>query len=53
MRLYGQPEATQCPRCLKWFMPGNLACAVAHAGDGCCHYGDTEVEAPAATEATR
>ena len=49
MQLFSTPPAVvQCPRCLKWWKPGNVACCVIHIGDGCCHYGDTEVPAPAA-----
>ena len=47
MHLYSERTVSECPRCLKWFRPGNLGCAVMHHGDGCCHYGDTEVPAPA------
>ena len=43
MHLHGDPPAVvQCPRCRKWWKPGNVSCAVLHRGDGCCHYGDTE-----------
>src|ERR1019366_2941668 len=48
MHLYSDRTVSECPRCLKWFRPGRLRCAVMHHGDGCCHYGDTEVCAPAA-----
>jgi hypothetical protein len=44
--LFSTPVIVQCPRCLKWWKLGNTTCAVAHIGDGCCHYGDTEVQAP-------
>ena len=47
MHLYSERTVSECPRCLKWFRPGHLGCAVMHHGDGCCHYGDTEVPAPA------
>ena len=47
MHLYSEPPAVvQCPRCRKWWKPGNVSCAVLHHGEGCCHYGDTEVLAP-------
>ena len=47
MHLHGDPPAVvQCPRCRKWWKPGNVSCAVLHRGDGCCHYGDTEVPEP-------
>lgn len=55
MQLYSNapgPVVRQCPKCQGWFrlsntVPGlQLACAVMHYGDGCCHHGDTEVEAP-------
>lgn len=47
MQLYSNPPAVvQCPRCRKWWKPGNTACCVVHYGDGCCHYGDTEVAPP-------
>ena len=46
MHLYSDRTVSECPRCLKWFRPGRLRCAVMHHGDGCCHYGDTEVPAP-------
>jgi hypothetical protein len=50
MHLYSERTVTHCPRCLKWFMDGRLRCAVKHHGDGCCHYGDTEVAAPVGAE---
>ena len=46
MQLYGAPAVVQCSRCLKWWKPGNTGCAALHYGEGCCHYGDTEVPAP-------
>lgn len=46
MHLYDEPSAVQCPECGRWWKPGNEACAVVHLGQGCCHYGDTEVLAP-------
>jgi hypothetical protein len=50
MHLYNSPpEVVRCPRCLKFWKPGNIACAVMHVGEGCCHYGDTEVTATGET----
>lgn len=41
--LGNQPRtAYHCRICDKWFLRGNLSCAVNHA-DGHCHYGDTEI----------
>jgi hypothetical protein len=41
--LAGMPQtAYHCRICDKWFLRGNISCAVYHA-DGHCHYGDTEI----------
>jgi len=44
----GDQPAVQCPKCERWWKPGHMMCAVIHHGDGCCHYGDTEVDPPGA-----
>jgi hypothetical protein len=44
--IFTRPSAYECRSCHRWWMPGSTACLVAHQGDGCCHYGETECEAP-------
>jgi hypothetical protein len=50
--IYSDPKLYVCSNCKKIFVPGNVACLVAHVGNGCCHYGDTEVPTPNPTDTT-
>jgi hypothetical protein len=43
---YNQHPVIQCSVCNRWWKLGHMNCAVLHRGNGCCHYGDTEVPPP-------
>lgn len=47
--LPAEREPVKCPGCGKWFISPRvgMSCLVLHPPGTCCHYGETEVPAPA------